>query len=106
MNTTKRLRRTFVVGLIAAGLGLTAVGSAAAGTPEIPSDAVVVSSTDLSGAFTMTATNVGRSVVRLELPAPGIAGDVTVDRGDYDGHWTITSLEPGETATMTGSLGP
>ena len=104
MSTTKRLQRTLIVGLFAGGLALAAVGPAAADIPRVPKDAVIVSSIDATGAFTMTASNIGDAHIDLVLAAPGNAEFVAVDMGAYDDVWTIASIAPGEMATMTGRL--
>lgn len=105
MNTAHTLRRSLVVGLVAASLALMTVGTAAAQSTGVPDDAVVVSSTDLAtGAFTMTVTNVGDHTLSLEIPAPGEASNVSVDTGRYHERWVVGELASGTTATMNGFL--
>ena len=105
MITAHTLQRSLIVGLAALGIAFALTGAASAATSTIPDDVVVVSSTVLgSGSFTMTATNLGDLAVDLDLAAPGVVSDVSVDYGSYDGRWTIQNLEPGATSTMMGSL--
>ena len=105
MTTAHTLRRSIIVGLASLAFAFALASSASAGTPSIPDDVVVVSSTVLgSGSFTMTATNVGALPLDLDLAAPGDVSGVTVDLGLYDGRWLIHELRSGATATMTGLL--
>jgi hypothetical protein len=105
MTTAHTLQRSLIVGLGALGLAFALTGTASAATSTIPNDVVVVSSTQAgSGSFTMTATNVGDLAVDLDLAAPGVVSNVSVDYGSYDGRWTINDLAPGATSTMMGSL--
>lgn len=105
MTTAHTLQRSLILGFAALGIALAVTGTASAGTSTVPDDVVVVSSTVLgSGSFTMTATNVGNVAVDLDLAAPGVVSDVTVDLGSYDGRWTINDLAPHATSTMTGIL--
>lgn len=102
---TDGLRRSLLIGFVAAGLALSSVGAATAQSPSIPDGTVVVSSTDLAtGAFTMTVSNIGDSALILDVPAPGAVSGVTVDTGHYDELWVIGELATNTTATMTGAL--
>ncbi len=94
-----------IVGLAALGIAFALTSTASAGESTIPDDVVVVSSTTLeTGAFTMTATNLSGVAIDLDLAAPGVATDVSVDSGSYDGRWAIVGLASGTMATMTGLL--
>ncbi len=105
MTTAHTLRRPTIAGFAALGLVFALAGTASAGEPTIPDNAVVVSSTVLgSGSFTLTATNVGDLAIDLDLPAPGDVSGVHVNFGSYDGRWLIDGLASGTTATMTGLL--
>jgi len=99
-----RIRNTVIAGLAAVGLAVTAGGASAVGSPGIPHDAVIVSSTDLTGSFTMTVSNTGSLPLDLDLASPGEAVAIAVDTGTYDDTWTIRTLRPNMTATMTGEL--
>jgi len=99
------LQRPIIVALAALGIAFALTGTATASSSSIPMEVAVVSSTQLGlDSFTMTATNVGDAVVDLDLAAPGVVSDVTVDFGSFNGRWLMEDLGPGAMATMTGQM--
>jgi len=105
MTTAHTFPRSIIVGFAALAITFALTGTASAATSSIPDDVVVVSSTQLgSGTFTMTATNLGDAAVDLDLAAPGVVSDVTVDIGSFDGRWMIDDFGIGALATMTGLI--
>lgn len=105
MTYTTNLQRSIFTAIAAIAIALAIATSAAASDTRVPTDVVVVSSTQLgNGTFTMTATNLRGRSVDLDLAAPGNVSEVSTDLGSFDGRWIIGGLDAGATATMTGLL--